>query len=518
MFHLKKNNLGNSIIKSTLFISIFTIFSKVLGLVKQVVISSIGGASLETDAYSISTGIFGQIVTLIFSAVSVSALTLYVEIKEKKGKTEASNFIKTLLMTLVPFSIILAIIVFLLSDQFATFLASSNDLNYIRLLSKYIKIMSISFVPWGIYLTLNIILESEKKFIPGRCQAFFQNIFIILACLFFYKKIGAVSLVIAFVLSGIVECVYIISRTHNEIRNASISTAELFNIKKMVIIAIPLIIGNASSELNDIVDKKIASSIGEGVPTLLNYSATLNEIITGVVISSLSVVLFTHFADMIAKNDIQKVEHTLKKTILYLLIFLLPITIIFLVYGDTIVRIMFGHGAITEDNINSIYMILIGYSVGFIFQAIRIIYAKAIYAFKDTKAPMLNGFISICVNIFLSYYLASKIGVMGISLSTSLSMLLASVLLHKSLKKYLPNLSYSSEKVDIIKIVFSSVICLGVAVLFKYFYLGKNIVMPIIFSMLCLLIYIIMLNILKIKLIDEIKLKIITLCNTRKNK
>ena len=138
MFHLKKNNLGNSIIKSTLFISIFTIFSKVLGLVKQVVISSIGGASLETDAYSISTGIFGQIVTLIFSAVSVSALTLYVEIKEKKGKTEASNFIKTLLMTLIPFSIILAIIVFLLSDQFATFLASSNDLNYIRLLSKYI--------------------------------------------------------------------------------------------------------------------------------------------------------------------------------------------------------------------------------------------------------------------------------------------------------------------------------------------------------------------------------------------
>lgn len=69
--------------------------------------------------------------------------------------------------------------------------------------------MSFAFVPWCYYLILNVVLESNKIFVPGRLLGFFQNIFLIIAVIFLYKDFGIVSLVYAFLLSGIAQAVLI---------------------------------------------------------------------------------------------------------------------------------------------------------------------------------------------------------------------------------------------------------------------------------------------------------------------
>ena len=62
----KKNN----IVKSTISVGVFTFLIKFLGLIKQSVIASYCGATIETDAFFIATGILVSLCIVIFSAVS----------------------------------------------------------------------------------------------------------------------------------------------------------------------------------------------------------------------------------------------------------------------------------------------------------------------------------------------------------------------------------------------------------------------------------------------------------------
>ena len=75
--------------------------------------------------------------------------------------------------------------------------------------------------------------------------------------------------------------------------------------------------GNAIYEINDIVDKQIASSLGHGSVSFLSYGASINEIVSTLIISSVSTVLFSHYATWIAEGAIKKIEDSIKKYCCY---------------------------------------------------------------------------------------------------------------------------------------------------------------------------------------------------------
>lgn len=500
-----------SILKKTLFVSAFVILIKILGLFKQMVMSYYCGATFETDVYNISAGIFGSFAIFVFSAISVTALSIYSTTKEKYNESDANGLVKSMILVLLPFSILLTILIYCFSSSISYFLAPSYSAEQIDILSKFIKIISFAFIPWCYFSLLNVILESKKKFIIGKFQSFFQNLFIIFAVLFLYKKIGTISLVYAFLFSGIIQCFIVLFFTRKEFYGCRVNKKHFGEVKKMVILSLPLIVGNAASEINDIIDKKIATNIGEGIPSLLTYSAALNEIVTGVIITSLATVIFSYFADLVAKQRKDEMQSILKNTIMNIIFILIPITIVFLFLGRNIITIFYGRGDITLNNINGIYYLLIGYAVGFIFQAIRILYAKALYAFQDTKSPMINGLLAIIVNGSLSIYLANKIGIIGISLATSVSMIIASFLLYKSLKKYLPSLSFISERAEMLKFLVAGIVSTLCIILLKKVVCINVFIDFILISASCIIMYVVVLFILKSKYVISFYQKLLKL-------
>ena len=101
-------------------------------------------------------------------------------------------------------------------------------------------------------------------------------------------------------------------------------------------------------------------------------------------------------------------------------------------------------------------------SASFLFQAVRANLVRVYYAFQNTRTPMINGAISIAVNITLSILLSKIFGVGGIALATSIAMLAVSVLLLPGLKKYIPGFNFRSIFPECIKAVGSALI-VGIA-------------------------------------------------------
>lgn len=446
----------SGIVRSTMQVTIITFLIKILGLLKQSIIAAYCGATDETDAFFIATGILVQLCVVVFSAISISLLTIHTDIYVNEGREKSNELINGALRVFLPIALVISVIFFLGSSLAARAFAPTYNDDQLQTLSHYIRIMSCSFVIWCYYLIINVILETDKRFLPAKGQSFFQNLFLIIGAMLFYRNYGMTALVYGFLLSGLVQCILVTWCARKDFCVLFKKIDVRAQIKSLLALSIPLIVGSAIYEINDIVDKQISTGLGMGNVSYLTYGGTINEIVTGVVVSSVSVVLFSHFATWVAKGDIEQVEINIRRVIEYLTILILPIMIMCLGAGDQIVKILYGRGNFGDIDVQLTYGVVIGYAVGFIFQAARANIVRVYYAFQDTRTPMVNGALSVAINIVLSLVLSKYIGATGIALATSIAMLIVTILLFKGVKKYLPHFAIMHSIREIIKGVCAS--------------------------------------------------------------
>lgn len=439
------------ILFSTIQVTAITLFVKFLGLIKQSVLAACCGATMETDAFFLATGTMVNLSTIIFSAISISLLTIHTNVLFKQGREQSNNLINAVLKFFVPIAIGLTAIFYVFSPIIARILAPAYHGEELRILSDYIRTMSISFVLWCYFLVINVVLETDKQFVQGKGQGLFQNVFLILGAVFLYPKLGMKVLVYAFLLSGVAQCLLVTWCARDRFKLVIKSRESNKYVRQLITVALPLLLGNAIYEINTIVDGQVATSLGAGGASILNYGATINDMVVGVIVTSVSTVLFSNFSTWIAKNEIDKVELNLKRILEILSLILFPIMIMCIAAGDQIVEIFYGRGSFGAKEIGMTYGVVIGYALGFLFQAARSNLVKVYYAFQDSKRPMINGVLAIILNIVLSITLAKILGVAGIALATSISMMFVTILLLVGVKRYLPHFTLKKSYKEIMK-------------------------------------------------------------------
>lgn len=446
------------ILFSTVEVVAATIIIKFLGLIKQSVLAAYCGATIESDAFFLATGTLVNLCSVVFSAISISLLSIHTDVLVKQGRKKSNELINATLRVFIPLAFFLSFLSNICAPFLAKFIAPAYRSSELMLLTRYVRMMSISFVFWCYYLTVNVVLETDKKFLPGRGQGFFQNVFLIIGAIFLYKRFGMGVLVYAFLFSGLAECFLVTWCARHKFRIV-LGKLDCYKIVKHIAeVAVPLFFGNAIYEINTIVDGQISTSVGAGSASILTYGATINDMVVGVVVNSVSTVLFSHFSTWIAEKKLDKVSQGLRDAIEYLTILLLPIMIVCIVAGDQIVEIFYGRGNFGATEIRRTYGVVIGYSLGFIFQAARANLVRVYYAFQDSKRPMINGLISVGCNIILSITLSKFIGVTGVAAATSVSMFIVSIMLFSGIKKYLPSYSVRKSAKEIVKGIFSSAV------------------------------------------------------------
>ena len=489
--------MKKGLIYSTFLVSIFTIIIKFLGLIKQSVLAAVCGATIETDIFFVATGTMTSLSGTVFSSLSISLLTLYTERLVTKGRFKANELINTVLRFFIPISFAFSVIFSLFALPISRILAPSYSGIQLQKLTYDIQIMSVDFLLTCYYLIINVVLENEKRFLPGKAKGFFQNLFLILASLLFYSKYGIQCLLWAFLIASVVECV-LVTWSSRKLFSFSLKRIESdASVKQLLKLTIPLLLGNAMYEINQLVDNQISTSLGKGSASVLNYGASIHDMVVGVIVTSISVVLFSHCTTWIAEGKIEVVNDTLKKTMQYLTIILLPVMMMCLIAGDQIVEVFYGRGNFGINEIKKTYAVVIGYSVGFVFQESRANLVKIFYAFKDSKTPMFNGMLSIACNVILSFSLSHVIGIGGVALATSISMLMATVLLLKDIKKYLPNFSIKSSIPELCKGIVAMLLA-AVPVVFIKMSIDKNLFLSLLIEGIVMVtVYIVALTILR---------------------
>ncbi len=415
-----------NVFRTMLSVSGIVILAKILGFVKQMVTANAFGATIQTDLIYISEGLVANIDYLLIQTLATAFIPTYIHLKATdsgKSKQFVSNVIKVFLLV----TITISTTVLLFAPYIAKLLAPSYSVELTTKLALYVRIFSPVLIFLVELAVFNSLLKANEIFVPGEFIGVNQSIILILLVFFIGTRIGPNTIVIAFYVYAVLNLVFLMvySRKYWVIEHGNPFKDD--GVHKMLVMMGPLLLGYSVVFVNQQVDKIIVSGLGEGTVTAMSYAAVLSNFVS-TFIGSICGVLFTYITQNIAKKKDRVAADLTITSALQICTLLLPISVIVAMNANDIVTIVFGRGKFDDVAVRNCSMALIGYGFMFIPFVIRELFSRFQYAYGDSKRPMINSTIAIIFNIVFSIILSRFMGVLGVTIATSLSVFICGLL------------------------------------------------------------------------------------------
>lgn len=497
----------SSLLKSTFIIMIVSLVSKLLGFVRDMLIANNFGAGMYTDAYNIAVTIPETIFALVGLAISTAFLPMLSKIQAKKGKKEMYDFANNVINILFIVSLIFFVVTSIFSKEIVSLLAKGFSEEALNIAVRLTKITLLNLLFLSINACFTSMLQVNEDFVIPSILGLFFNLPMIIYLLLF-RNYDIVGLTVANVIGNLFRViVQIPSLLTHGYKYKPIIRIKDERLKEIGILIIPVIIGAGANSLNMIVDKNIASSLSSGTISALDYGQKLIIFINTIITTSIANVAYPVMANMRNNGDIEGFINTLKKSIIYLALLLIPITVGAMIFGKDIVKIVYGRGQFNENAVIMTTLAFMGYGLGIFFTGIRDILNSTLFSMGKTKITTANGVIGVIINIILSITLSRYYGIMGIALASSIAMLVTSLLLLRSIRKIERNFKIKDIIKNIILIIISSLImggCIIGVVFFISRYVPAVIKLGVGTGIGCI-IYFLICRLLKVKEIVEIE-------------
>lgn len=446
----------------------FTLIGKLLGFFRELLLSYYFGATEISDAYLISQNIPGTIFQFVGTGLMTCFIPIYYKILKDNGKNECDKFTNKIISLIFIFSTIIVLIVFMNTSLIVKLFASGFKGESLKYAINFTRINIFGLYFSTILYVYNSYLQANKVFVPTAFSTIPNSLFIMLSIYLgakyniYFLAVGS-TLAVAFQLLFLI---YPIKKLHFKLKlNLKFNDK---NIKEIFRLMIPVIIGVSVNEINTLVDRTIASQVSVGAISALTYSNSLIMLIQNGFVQQIATIFYPQITSFITAGDEISAKNVMQKMISLVLTILIPISVIFIVFGYNIVDVLFGRGAFDKSATSMTAIAICFYSIGICFMGLRELLSRYYYAYSDTKTPMYNAAIGVIVNIVLNLLLSKFIGIAGLALATSISAFITTSLLLINCRKKFNSGKIKLNFKEIVKITIGSII-MGLVSYFIYY-------------------------------------------------
>lgn len=471
---------NKSLVKSGFLLSLMTLASRIMGLVREMTKAAFLGTGMYADAFAVSFMIPNLLRRLFAeNAISVAFIPTFKGYLEKnktdETKKETQQFINstfTLVTFLTTTVVVIGIIITpLLMPLFCKKPIDTQALDYAEqvkywLLQKQeITILTRIMFPYLLVISIAAffqgILNGCKIFAPSGFTPVLFNGIVILATYILspYTTNPARAMSIGVIAGGCVQALFqfpFIKKTGWKVCFTSLKkTFSNPGTKKVVSLIVPTIIGMAAYQLNDLVSTSMATRAGEGIAASLQYSLRLQELILGIFAVSIGTVILPDLSGLANEKKYAEFNNMLLQAIKIISLISIPITAYSLITGKEMISLLYKSKAFDDDSVLLTLSEFRFHILGLLFIAMNRIISPAFYAQGNTKLPTLSGIISFVANIILVLILTKPMGGKGIAFALSLASLINTIFLFIFMKKM--------EGIQIKKLVLNTIIyCLKI--------------------------------------------------------
>ncbi|KRQ85837.1 putative peptidoglycan biosynthesis protein MurJ [Caloramator mitchellensis] len=456
------------IIKGSIVIVSLTLISKFLGFLRETLLAYKFGASYDTDIYTFAIGLVMLIFNSIGSGIGTTFIPILTEFIEKKDKEDRIRFVSNVI-NIVGIIVIGFILFGIVFSKFIVMLFAPGFKGDLFIFNKAVNVSRFMFISM-IFIALQFIftgiLQSHKEFTAPAFVGVLMNFVIIFYLILFADKFGIYGLTVATIVAYFVQFVFLVPKY----KRLGYMYKKYVNFKdeniiRMVKLMIPVIIGVSVSQVNFLVDRMLATTVGEGSIAVLNFANKLNTFVYGIFAVAITTVIYPTLSTYSAHENLVAYKNALIKGINVILIIMLPATIGMMILRQPIVDIVFKRGAFDNNAAYLTSLALLYYSPGMIFIGVRDVIGRAFYSIKDTKTPMINSIWGVILNIILNIILVKFMGVAGLALATSISVIVVTLLLIRSLNRKIEDIGTKKIIKSFNKMFFSSSF-MGIVVFF----------------------------------------------------
>lgn len=458
----------SKIIRGSLTIMFFAVFSKILGLLRETFTAYNFGAKYDIDVYLLSMETAIVVLTCIGTAVNTTFIPMFSEYSENKSSKERDRFVNNVI-TVVMLAVLLITVICIVFTRQIVYLFAFGFRNNSEVFNQTVGITRMMFLALlfiGVQNTISGVLQSHNEFTVPALKTIVLNLTLVLYLVFFAGKYSIYGYAVSTVAAHYLQFgfhVYKFKRLGYKYKFTLDFKDE--GLRKMIVLMMPVILGASLGEINYLIDKIFGTMVGEGAVSVLNYADKVNMFVYGIFVVGISTVIYPSLSKYNAQNDEAGYKRILERSINIILLIMVPATIGMVILREPVINILFNRGAFDRNAVNNTTTALLFYAPTMITYGIRDIVSKGFYSLKDTATPMKNSILGILVNIVLNALIAPIMKTAGLSLATSISSLVTTLTLIYGLNRRLKGINLSNMARELFKIICSSII-MGLGVYF----------------------------------------------------
>lgn len=436
------------LLKSTAVVGMMTLLSRILGLLRDILLAKYFGASGGTDAFFVAFKI-PNFMRRLFAEGSFSQafVPVFSEYKETRTREDMVDLLNHVAGTLGVILLILSCIGMLAAPLMVMLFAPGfyDDPLRFQLTS---DMLAITF-PYIFFIALTAfaggILNSYNLFAIPAITPVLLNVCMIAGAVFaadlFDTPIMALAWAVA--LAGLLQLLFQLPylwklgllprprlKRHHE------------GVTKIMKLMLPSIIGSSVAQINLLFDTIIASFLIAGSVSWLYYSDRLVEFPLGVFGIALATVILPNLSKHHALKSAEEFRRTLDWALRLVTLFAIPASIGLLMLAAPMLSALFGYGEFDAQDIHMSSLSLMAMCLGLpAFIYIKVL-APGYYARQDTRTPVRIGIIAMVANMgFNLLYVLPMVWLnipgphAGLALATTTSAYLNAIMLYRGLRK-----------------------------------------------------------------------------------
>lgn len=462
--------------KSAVVLMLITFISKITGFFRDIILAQHFGASIITDAYITALNIPVVLFTGISASLGTTYIPMFFKIKEEQGQEGVNKFTSNVLNIVMILSLITIILGSIFTPYIVKIFAMGFKGEELRITTEFSKILmpSILFIAVN-GLVSSYLLANGKFYISGLVSIPF-NIICILAIIVgsFTNSYTMVWITLfAYMAQLLFQIPFLKKSGYKHSLGVDIKDE---NVKNIIYLIIPVFLGSYVDQINNVINRTLASTLDTGSITALNYANKLNVFAIGILVISISTIMYPMLSKFASQNNMKAFKSSLIRCINIVVIIMLPIMVGMMIFATPIVKLLFEGGSFTNRDTQLTSTALLFYSLGMVSFGIRDMLSRGFYSLQDTKTPVKNAVAAVCVDIVFSIILVKEMGIGGLALSTSISVTFGAILLMIALRRKVGRLGIKSSVITFIKATIASII-MGIAAKELYnavFIIGEN--------------------------------------------
>jgi len=454
--------------RNTFIVALFTLISRLLGIVRVRVISSIFGAGSVADVINFTFSIPNNFRKLFSEgALHVAIIPEFSKLKSDEKETQILHFQLLTIQFVISFFII--IISFIFGKPIVNFLSNFNDPSQLELAYKLLPLFSIFLVFILFSSYFSAILQSRNAFLIQALSPLFYSISVILVIIFFTKDIGPLSIGLGAIIGGGLQLFINFLRLKKEKFKFrlffKLSGTHLVNVlKKWFPAILTALIGIVSQQVAFF----FASSLGEGSVSAFSNSLIFWQTPYGIFFTAVATVSFP----LLSVHTGEKLNKTFSDGLNQLVTFLLPSAIFLFFFRKEAISLILMTGKFTMENTIITSRVLAWYLIGLLIISWYNFIQKLCYSKTSEKLAFNVSFVVMILDILLTFLLIRKgVEIISLPIANFISHLIGMIiLLVLVVKKELTNFDFK----PLIFGFFKRLIACAPLMILCLFYQGQN--------------------------------------------